>query len=67
MFIQGWVFYLGGQKIGLGPSTLSGMAEVSEEPNIPTAVNIAYGTLENRSPVKLICYLYFQQFALLSF
>ena len=38
--------FLGGEKIGLDPSTLSSMAEVSEEPNIPTVVNTAYGTLE---------------------
>ena len=40
------VFISDGEKIGLGPSTLSSMAEVSEEHNIPTAVNTAYGTLE---------------------
>ena len=45
VFIQG-VFISDGEKIGLDPSTLSSMAEVSEEHNIPTAVNTAYGTLE---------------------
>ena len=40
------VFISDGENNGLDPSALSSMDEISEEHNIPTAVNTAYGTLE---------------------